>query len=165
MKNTSFVSPLAFWAQAVGAASSEMAVTGAIKAYERGDYDEALDAFIDLANDGSNKAQHYLAQMYANGQGTETDYESALSWYLEAAHGGLAEAQAQLGQVYADGSIGVAKNLSKSYAWMDIAAAAGNSEAAKSRDALAPGMTSAELKQGRSLSIELAAKPLYLLQR
>jgi TPR repeat protein len=165
MKNTSFVSPLAFWARAVGAASTEVAVIGAVKAYDRGDYAHALVPLTELAESGSSKAQHYLARMYANGEGVEQDAEAAIAWYLEAAHGGYPAAQERLGHVYADGDLGVAADSSLAFAWLDIAAAAGNVEAAKARDMTAAGMGPVELKRGRSLSIELTAKPLYLLDR
>ena len=158
MQNGSFVSPLMFWAQAVGAAGAEVAVTGALKAYQRGDFDQALSAFIDLANAGNSKAQHYLAEMYATGQGTEPDTEAAAAWFLESAYGGFTASQVRLGEMYAEGLLGQGRDLSHAYAWLDIAAGSGNPDAAKARDATASSMSANELKLGRSLAIQLAAR-------
>jgi TPR repeat protein len=165
MNNTNFVSPLSFWAQAVGAAGTEAAVTRAVKAYQRGDYEDALVSFAELAENGNGKAQYYLGEMYANGQGSACDVAVALEWLRKAAHGGFTQAQERLGEIYRDGALGIVPDGARAYAWLDIAAGTGSSKAALARDVEASNLSPAELKRGRSLSTELAAKPLYLLGR
>ena len=147
MKNQSFVAPLAFWAQAVNAAEIEMA----IRAYERGDYSNALVSFHTLADQGNTQAQHHLGDMYANGHGVPPQVEVALRWYEEAAQGGHRESQVQLGALYTYGSVGLPPDRAKAYAWLSIAAANGDPEAAMQRDEAEQVMPMDELEEAQAL--------------
>ena len=66
-------------------------------AYERGDYSQAVDAWLPLAQQGHVSAQINLAVMYDHGTGVTEDVEYALSWYQAAARQGSAIAQYNLG--------------------------------------------------------------------
>jgi hypothetical protein len=55
--------------------------------------------------------------MYSTGQGTDVDQGKAFSWYLKAAENGAAGGQCQVARLYRDG-VGVAKDLTSSYAWL-----------------------------------------------
>jgi len=74
-------------------------------AYERGDYSQALDSWLPLAQQGHASAQINLAVMYEHGKGVPQDVERALSWYQAAAHQGSAIAQYNLGSFLADRNI------------------------------------------------------------
>jgi len=160
MKSGAFFSPLRFWAQAVGAPGTEVAVAGAVKEYERGDFEEALGAFAQLADNGNAKAKYYLGQMYANAEGTVADPDTAVAWYQESASAGHALAQTRLGELYRDGLLGLDRDALLAYAWFDIAAGSGgdSTSVAQARDAIAEKLSTAELKRARSLAIELAAR-------
>jgi len=71
-------------------------------AYERGDYSQAVDSWLPLAQQGHVSAQINLATMYDHGTGVDQDVERALSWYQAAAHQGSAIAQYNLGLFLAD---------------------------------------------------------------
>lgn len=151
MKNQSFVAPLAFWAQAVNAAEIEMAV----RAYERGDYSNALVSFHTLAEQGNTRAQHYLGEMYANGHGVPLQVEIALRWYEEAAQAGYRESQVQLGSLYTYGCMGLLPDRAKAHAWLSVAAAHGDARAAMQRDEAAQVMPVDELKEAQALYREI----------
>ncbi|MEA2080169.1 MAG: tetratricopeptide repeat-containing serine protease family protein [Pseudomonadota bacterium] len=71
-------------------------------AYERGDYAQAVDSWLPLAQQGNVSVQINLAVMYDHGTGVTQDIERALSWYQVAAHQGSAIAQYNLGLFLAD---------------------------------------------------------------
>ncbi len=147
MKNQSFVAPLAFWAQAVNAAEIEIAV----RAYDRGDYSNALVSFHSLADQGNTRAQHYLGEMYSNGHGVPRQVETALRWYEVAAQSGHREAQVQLGTLYTDGSGRLPPDRAKAHVWLSIAAANGDRKAAVQRDEAEQVMPMDELEKAQAL--------------
>ena len=147
MKSQSFVAPLAFWAQAVCAAEIETAV----RAYNRGDYSNALVSFHTLAEQGSTRAQHYLGEMYSHGHGVPRHSETALRWYEEAAQGGHRGAQVQLASLFFAGVEGIAPDLAKAHAWLSVAAANGDQDAALQRDEAAQAMPLDELEKAKVL--------------
>lgn len=160
--------PLRFWAQAVGAAGTEVAVAGAVKEYERGDFEEALGAFAQLADNGNAKVQYYLGQMHANAEGTAANPDTAVTWHQESASAGHALAQTRLGELYRDGLLGVGRDASPAYSWFDIAAGSGSdrTSAAQARDAIAEELSTAELKRVRLLARHRARRtpPQHLAQ-
>lgn len=70
------------------------------EAYDRGDFDKALQEWYPLAEQGHTEAQIELAYMYEEGQGVVQDYEQAAKWYRKAAEQGYFVAQHNLGVMY-----------------------------------------------------------------
>jgi S1-C subfamily serine protease len=91
-------------------------------AYERGDYTQALDAWLPLARQGHVSAQINLAVMYDHGIGVPQDVERALSWYQAAAREDSAIAQYNLGLFLADRKMLTANDEDGLY-WLFKAAA------------------------------------------
>ena len=98
----------------VGLASADYQ-TGA-EAYERGDYETALEKLGTLAEEGNPKAQFHLGQMYAKGNGVPHNDEEAANLYKQAAEGGNTLAQFILGLWYEDGR-GVPKDKGEAVKW------------------------------------------------
>jgi hypothetical protein len=86
-------------------ASSADAFQSGWAAYERGDYSQAVDSWLPLAQQGHVSAQINVAVMYEHGTGVTQDVERALSWYQAAARQGSAIAQYNLGLFLADRNI------------------------------------------------------------
>jgi len=63
-----------------------------VEAYDRGDYDTALNEFRPLAEQGHPKAQYNLGVMYAEGLGVQKDYVLAHMWLNLAAVQGIVRA-------------------------------------------------------------------------
>ena len=72
-------------------------------AYDKGDYEEALEIWRSLADQGNAKAQFNLGLMYDNGRGVTQDDKEAVKWYKLAANQGNAKAQFNLGVMYDNG--------------------------------------------------------------
>ena len=74
-----------------------------LAAYDEGNYGEALEQCLPLAEAGDATAQFCVARMYANGFGVMMDDAMALKWYGMAAAAGHAESQFNLGVMHANG--------------------------------------------------------------
>ncbi len=98
------------------------------RAFQSGEYDEALKQLRILADSGDEKAQNNLGYMYLNGIGVEKNYGRALKWYRKAAVQGVAEAQHSLGFIYAEG-LGTAPVFAIALKWYRLAAEQGLSQA------------------------------------
>ena len=148
MKNQSFVAPLAFWAQAVNAAEIEMA----IRAYERGDYSNALVSFHTLADQGNTQAQHHLGEMYANGHGvSRRRSRSPCDGTKKQPRVVIGSRRCSWGRFIPTGSVGLPPDRAKAYAWLSIAAANGDPEAAMQRDEAEQVMPMDELEEAQAL--------------
>ena len=51
-----------------------------VDAYERGDYEYALQELRPLADQGDAAAQYKMGVMYHKGQGVSQDYQEAMKW-------------------------------------------------------------------------------------
>ena len=91
-----------------------------LEAYERGDYETALQEFQPLAESGDSNAQFRLGVMYDNGEGVAQDYGEAFKWYRKAAQQDHAIAQFNLGARYATGK-GVVQNYEETIKWYEKA--------------------------------------------
>ena len=96
----------------------------AMVAFERGDYETALEEFRGLAEAGDHDGQIGLGVMYANGYGVAQDFVQAAHWFRLAAEQGVASAQYRLGDLYYRG-LGVAEDFSEAALWIDLAARQG----------------------------------------
>lgn len=86
------------------------------RAYDKGNYAEALAQLQPLADSGDTNAQVLLGTMYADGKGVTQDDARAAQLYEKAAAAGDTQAQTLLASAYADGR-GVAMNQSMSDYW------------------------------------------------
>jgi TPR repeat protein len=120
------------------------------------DYEAALSWYRKAAEQGNASAQYALGSMYGNGQGVPLDYKAAASWYWKAADQGNADAQYALGKMYAD--YGLAQDYVIAHMMFSLAAAGGSEEAAKQRDIIANGMTSAKIAEARKRAAEWRPK-------
>jgi uncharacterized protein len=81
-------------------------------AYDRQDYETALQLWRPLAEQGTAYAQYNLGVMYAEGHGVPQNYAEAVKWYRLAADQGPAAAQNNLGLMYESGH-GVPQNYAE----------------------------------------------------
>ena len=71
-----------------------------VKAYNEGNYTQAIELFRPLAIQGNADAQYSLGFMYTSGKGVTQDSKEAVKWYQLAAEQGHAFAQYYLGLTY-----------------------------------------------------------------
>lgn len=62
----------------------------ALDAYQRKDYSAYFHILVPLAQQGNAQAQHYVADLYFQGNGVPQDYEQSLKWERLAAVQGYA---------------------------------------------------------------------------
>lgn len=89
---------------------------------------EDYQTILEKAEAGDSAAQHYLAWMYANGEGVPKSREESTKWIRKAAEQGKAETQYMLGEAYANG-YGVPKDDAEAVRWFRKAAAQGYEKA------------------------------------
>jgi len=87
-----------------------------VAAYDRGQYDKALEAWLPLAQQGNAAAQFNVAGMYEKGTGVAQNPAEAARWYLEAAKQGDLDAQLRIAVLYEDGT-GVDKDTRAARKW------------------------------------------------
>ncbi len=85
-------------------------------AYNRGEYDVAMEKWRPLADKGDTIAQNNIGIMYERGQGVERNDVEAAKWYQRAAAKGHAAAQNNLGLGYFNGR-GVKRNYGEALKW------------------------------------------------
>ncbi len=98
-------------------------VPEAIKDYEGGNYEKALEQFFATFKD--IEAQYYLGKMYQNGQGVEENYSRAWSWYKRAAGKNHSDSSFELARMYEKGQ-GVPQDWNEAGNWYLKAAKSGN---------------------------------------
>jgi TPR repeat protein len=72
----------------------------AIALLEEGDQKAAHDIFMSLSDQGDDRAQYQLGQMYDYGQGVDRNIDKAVYWYERASAAGNKQAQHSLGIIY-----------------------------------------------------------------
>lgn len=100
----------------------------AYAAYKLGNYEEAREARLALADKGNTSAMVNLANMYEQGQGVEEDPVAAVEWLEKAADLGDSRAQLHLGDAYEKGR-GVERNPRTAAEWFRKAAEQGDTTA------------------------------------
>jgi hypothetical protein len=95
-----------------------------VKAYQAGDYAQALEEWRPLAAAGDKEAQLGLAVLYDKGQGLSQDFAQAAIWYEKAAQQGHPVAKHNLALLYQTGR-GTAVDLDKARRLFQAAAAQG----------------------------------------
>jgi TPR repeat protein len=113
------------WMAAVAAAAGVVLAQGDFQAglwaYERGDYEQALEQWLPLAEENDAEAQYRVGRLYYYGRGVETDYEQAARWYLAAAEQGHARSQSNVAIMYEQGR-GLPADIEQAVRWYRLAA-------------------------------------------
>ena len=97
-------------------------------AYSDGNYQDAVNEWTPIANDGDPRAQYNLGWMNANGKGIPQDFQVAIAWYTQAAEQGYIHAQYNLANLYLRGQ-GVTQNDKLAFSWFIKAAEQGDAPA------------------------------------
>lgn len=117
---------------------------GEYVAYDRANYQTALNVWLEAAERGDPEAQTYAGDIYAKGLGVAPDYAEAAKWYQKAAEQGYKRAQTSLGYLYEAG-LGVKQDLLKALEWYRKAAG----------DALVLGENRAMIRELQTLKQEM----------
>ncbi len=114
-----------FWAICVVATPASADFDSGVRAYDRGDYETAFEAWMPLARDDDPAAQRNIAHLYRFGLGVAQDFKEAAYWYREASEMGLSGAQANLAIMYLRGQ-GLPADAERAGYWFGRAAVAGH---------------------------------------
>ena len=108
-----------------GSAYAEGNERDAIKAFNAGDYTQAIELFKPLDSNKDINAQQILGYMYQEGKGVTQNYTEAARWYKLAATQGSSYAQINLGSIYVSGR-GVPQDYAEAVRMFELAAAQSN---------------------------------------
>lgn len=131
-----------------GAALADFAEGSA--AYDGGDYQSALEIWLELAEQGDPAAQIAVADLYLSGTGVAANPAEAARWYRAAALQGDPIAQLNLGDLYSLG-LGLERNLVQAYLWLGLAVAQGRHWPEKRLSEIAAEMSADELRKAKRL--------------
>jgi TPR repeat protein len=88
------------------------------RAYDKGNYAEALKQLQPLAEAGDTSAQVLLGRMLADGKGVPQDDAQAAQWYWKAATAGDTQAQTLLSAAYTDGKgVNISQVMADYWQW------------------------------------------------
>ena len=130
-------------------------------AYDRGDYETAMQLWRPLAERGFAGAQFNIGLAYETGNGVLRDYSEGMKWYRLAAEQAFTNAQYSLGYMYANGQ-GVPRDIIQVHMWSHLAAIHGIEGAANRRDEIAKlfEMSAQQIAEAQKFAVEwLAAHP------
>ncbi|GLQ06546.1 tetratricopeptide repeat protein [Sneathiella chinensis] len=96
-----------------------------VKAYEAGNYADALQEWLPLARNNDPAAMRNVGHLYRRGLGVPKDPAAAVNWYRKAADLGFARAQANLATMYLKGE-GVDQDDAQAFEWFEKAARTGH---------------------------------------
>lgn len=96
--------------------------------YKMGQYDEAREIWLMLADKNNASAFINLANLYEQGQGVKRDLKQSIAWLQKAADVGDVRGQYQLGMAYEKG-LGVERDLQQAAFWLKKAAEQGDGTA------------------------------------
>ena len=100
----------------------------ALKAYQSGEYQKALEMWMLLAYEGDAEAQYRLGLMFLHGTGVVVSTQEAVYWLNRAAEQGEPRAQYLLGAIYLSGK-GLTSDREHGLEWWRAAAHNGNAAA------------------------------------
>lgn len=115
----------------IGADRASTEAVESLKAYavyKAGDYEQARELWLSLAERGNTTAMNNLANMYEQGQGVAQDRVKAAEWLRRAAELGDPVAQLNLGLAYEKG-LGVERDNHNAARWFQEAAEQGDKDA------------------------------------
>jgi tetratricopeptide (TPR) repeat protein len=113
------------------------------------DYVTALKLLRPLAEEGNASAEQLVGTVYFH----QNNMVEAVKWYRKAGDQGYGQAQRNLGYHYQKG-IGVLRDVVTADMWLNLAAAAGESDAADERDELEKRMSPAQIAEAEKLARE-----------
>jgi hypothetical protein len=128
-----------------------------LSAYNRGDFDAAMLAWMPLAERGDPPAQAGVGFLFMRGLGTGEDDAQAAQWFRKAAEHGQAEAQLMLGRLYFFGQ-GVPQSYVSAFAWCELADDSGQTDAQPCRDAALEAMPGDAMTAAFRLTTELRGR-------
>jgi len=124
MGNQTFLSPR----RPVRTTAGECRIRGGeYTAYDRANYQSALNVWLERAREGDPEAQHYVGEIHEKGMGRAPDYAEAAAWYRRAAEQGYSKSQIALGYLHEMG-LGVEQDLVESLQWYRRASGTGVGE-------------------------------------
>ena len=111
MKTFAKIAALAFTAM--------LAASIASPSFAAGDYiwEEKFKTELPKAEQGKEKSQYSVGEMYEKGKGTEKDVKKAFNWYMKAANQGNKKAAYKVGLAYLKGR-GVKRDYKKAHRWL-----------------------------------------------
>jgi len=118
---------------------------------------QGLQTLQTAAEQNSVLAQRELGVVYEQGLFDLTDADKAFQWYQRASENGDRFAQYRLAQMIYF-SVGKQRNVIESYAWANLAASEGDSEATALRDEIATHLESEALLQAKDLARQYGEK-------
>ena len=128
------------------------------RAWERGDFDDAFQAWLPLAEAGDAVAQNSIGYMYRRAFGVAFDEAAAAQWYRRAADQGLVDAMTNIGFMHDEGR-GVERDWVQSYKWFLLASRRGIERAAGHLQVLEDFMTPEQIVVAKALAAAWRAKP------
>jgi len=128
-----------------------------VKAYQEGNYVQAIELLRPLADQGNAGAQYNLGMMYDKGKGITQDYKEAVKWYRLAAEQGYATAQNNLGVMYVMGK-GVTQDYVRARMWFNLAARKGDEDAKENRFRIAKKMTLSQISEAHKMARDCKRK-------
>lgn len=105
----------------VAAGGPDAAHDAGVEAYDRGDFQQAIEHFEHAFALGNDDAAFRLALMHEHGEGVMPSTRRAIEWYRKAAEAGNEKAQFNLGQMYAGGR-GVEIDTEEAARWYRMSA-------------------------------------------
>jgi len=127
-------------------------------AMSAGDYETAFRELVPLAEQGHQRAQFQVGELYSYGRGVTKDYTMAAKYYRMASEQGHAVSQRSLAFLYFMGR-GVEKDIVEAYKWHTLAARTSKTSQ-RLRASIAQKMTPAQIEEGQyRADAWLAANP------
>ena len=130
-----------------------------VDAYSNGNFKQAMEEWLPLADGGDATAQNSVGALYDHGLGVDEDDAAAAHWYELAAEQGLPLAMRNLANMYAGGH-GVAFDKGLAESWYEKAARAGDPVAIKRMAALQPASEFAVAAEATSVEEAVPAAPM-----
>ena len=122
--------------------------------------ERAASLYENAANQGNALAMHNLAVLHTSGLlGGKPDMEAAVDWFIRAASLGVKDSQVNLGILHTRG-MGVETDLVEAWKWFEIAARAGDADAAQKRDTLSSALNAEQLDKAKALAAQWKPEPL-----
>ncbi len=129
-----------------------------LKAFDAGDYPEAVRIWRGLAEAGDPSSQLALAGLYRTGTYVALDLTEAARLYRAAADRGDASAQLNLGDLTARG-LGLERDLVEAYKWLGLAAVQGRAWAEERQREVAGDMTKSQITEAEARIRAFRPKP------
>lgn len=115
-----------------------------LEAFNREDYQTAMEEWQPLAESGNAAAQYNLAVLFKHGLGVLRDDRVAVNWFSKSAEQGDPDAQYEIGNYYLDG-YWEAPNPEQAAIWYGMAAEQGHAAAAAQLSEIEGGGTTGQL--------------------